>query len=57
MSTAKTSKEKQAALRERRKQAGFRQLLEWVHDEDRETLRKVARELRAARFKILGVGG
>ncbi len=55
--SAKTSREKQAALRERRRQAGFRQLLEWVHDEDREKLRQVARELRAARFKILGVGG
>lgn len=54
--SAKTSKEKQATLRERRKQAGFRQLLEWVHDEDREKLRKVARRLRAARFKVLGGG-
>lgn len=45
--------ERQGALKLRRNAAGFRQLQEWVHDEDREALKNYARCLRARRFEIL----
>ena len=50
MSKAKTVTERQRELRAKRQDAGFRQLNEWVHDEDRHLLVKVASELRRARW-------
>lgn len=49
----RTNAERQQSLKTRRHKAGFRQLQEWVHDDDREALKNYARCLRARRFEIL----
>jgi hypothetical protein len=50
----KTVVQRQKELRERRQAAGFRQLNEWVHDDDRALLAQIAKELRVKRWeKIL----
>lgn len=50
---AKTVVERQADLRKRRLEAGFRQLNEWVHDLDRALLASVAKELRTKRGEAI----
>jgi len=51
MSNKLTGQQRQAALKKRRTEAGFRQLGEWVHEDDRETLKQFAKCLRVERFK------
>jgi hypothetical protein len=46
----KSVAQRQAELREKRLVAGFRMLGEWVHEEDRELLKKIAKELRVKRW-------
>lgn len=53
---AKSNSEKQRELRERRKAAGFRQVLLWVHDDDREDVSEFARKKRRERFGKIGGG-
>lgn len=49
----KTVRERQAELRARRMGAGFRQLNEWVHEEDREALVQFAKALRVRRWEMI----
>lgn len=51
----KSAKENTAALRSRRRAAGFREILLWVHEEDRVALVEAQKRLLAERFKIMGV--
>lgn len=53
-SKPKTNLQRQHDLKKRRHDAGFRVLSEWVHDEDRETLKVYAKGLRAKRFELMG---
>jgi len=47
----KTPAQRQADMKKKRAAVGFRQLLEWVHDKDRDELKAYARVLRAQRFE------
>lgn len=49
----KTVRERQAELRARRVGAGFRQLNEWVHEEDRQALAQFAKALRVRRWRMI----
>ncbi|MEO5355258.1 MAG: hypothetical protein H7835_18885 [Magnetococcus sp. XQGC-1] len=45
------NRERQRQLKARRTAAGFHQLTEWVHDDDRQALKEFARCLRSKRFE------
>lgn len=51
--SAKSAKQKQSELRDRRRAAGFRQLAEWVHEEDRAAVIAFCKEARRVRFNLL----
>lgn len=46
------NRERQRQLKARRTAAGFHQLTEWVHNDDRQALKEFARSLRAKRFGV-----
>lgn len=50
----KTNLQRQHDLKQRRHNAGFHILAEWVHDDDRETLKACAKSLRVKRFEAMG---
>jgi len=54
MNEKTTNKSRQAALKARRYAAGFRAINEWVHDDDRQSLKDFAKCLRATRFEKMG---
>lgn len=45
------NRERQRQLKSRRTAAGFHQLTEWVHNDDRQVLKEFARCLRVKRFE------
>lgn len=47
----KTNLQRQLELKQRRHEAGFHTLHEWVHDDDREALKLYAKRLRKIRFE------
>lgn len=50
-----TNLQRQLALKQRRKDAGFVCRSEWVHADDLEALKQYAKCLRQKRFELLGV--
>lgn len=45
------NRERQRQLKARRNAAGFHQVTEWVHDDDRQAFKEFARCLRSKRFQ------